>query len=659
MTAAPQATIADGGSAEENLLLEWIVRLRWPIFLFITLIHIAAFNGQWRIGHDGSLYRSVAHNLATGQGYTFRGERERHIYPGLPLMLAGVEKVFGYQDPLRPTASLVIMTILGGVTLVVVYHLVRTYFPLWVAVCVTTGVGINREFLHYSHDLMTDLPFLLGTCLVLLGIGRFGKSASVRGKAGMIALTGVGVVIAVSTRPTFWALALAWVGACGIGIIRSPHRLRYIGGLVGIVGLALLWWAMDPRTGGVHPLAGKYESVVASRVAHLGETDWIERIDVVFDKHLPAAMLGIELGFPLGILFSATLLVSSVWLMRVSPLWGLYTLATVAMTLVTGSVSRYYLMALPLMLVAWAQAVHWISQRAGRWRRGPEWVMLLGLGLATVPPMVRCADFVMEQHGITRKFARKTFLEVYRRGEMLPVYRLSELVKKQVPEGQRVLGPSPRILSYLSGRVTYDPSELVDARQPMEWQKAMGKYKPDFAIYGTRFGKENLVAKMIARKVLVVDKSTMVQLEGMTLAPVRVAGGTPAGLAKRLAKYQASTQPATQPATRPAVARTKKSTAATQPATRPARKRAVTTQPTLRAMKKRAAATQPTTRPSKKRGVKASPTTQPVRVIRTTQPARQRVLPATRPSRRAALSNASSTRPTTWPTTQRRGRRAR
>ena len=42
--------------------------------------------------------RSVADNLASGRGYTFRGERERHIYPGLPYLLAGIDKVFGHQD---------------------------------------------------------------------------------------------------------------------------------------------------------------------------------------------------------------------------------------------------------------------------------------------------------------------------------------------------------------------------------------------------------------------------------------------------------------------------------------------------------------------------------------------------------------------------------
>jgi hypothetical protein len=610
LTTAIEANITASDPAQDNPLLRWIVRLRWTIFLFVAIIHLAAFNGQWRIGRDGSLYRAVAHNLASGEGYTFRGQRENHIYPGLPLLLAGIEKTFGFQDPLRPTASLIIMTLLGGVTLVVIYHLVRTYFPLWVAVCVTTGVGINREFLHYSHDLMTDLPFLLGACLTLLGIARFANSQSLRSKLWAAALAAAGAIIAVSTRPTFWALGVACAGACAVGIVRSPRRPQYIAAAAGIAALVLLWWALDPRTAGVHPLAGKYESVVATRLQHLADVDWIDRLDVTFNKHLPEAMLGFELDYGAGVIFSAALLLGAVLVLRTSPLWGLYILATVAMTFVIGSMPRYFLMALPLLLVAWAQTLRWLSPHASRWRYGPKWVMLIGLGLTTVPPLVRCIDLVLEQHGVTRNFKHKSFLEVYRGGKMLPVLRLAELVKQRVPQQQKILGPEPRILSFLSGRVTFDPSELVDARKPLQWQPAMSKYQPAFAIYGARFTKENLVAKMIAKKVLIADKSATVRLDDMYLAPIRVAGGTIPGLAKRLAQYHAATQPATRqtPATQH-VTRKKKSTAATQPVTRPTRKRAVSTQPTTRPVKKHAAATSPATKRVRKTAATTHPTT--------------------------------------------------
>ena len=47
------------------------------------------------LGRDGALYRAVGQSLAQGRGYRFRGEREKHVFPGLPLFLAGIEKSMG------------------------------------------------------------------------------------------------------------------------------------------------------------------------------------------------------------------------------------------------------------------------------------------------------------------------------------------------------------------------------------------------------------------------------------------------------------------------------------------------------------------------------------------------------------------------------------
>ena len=97
----------------ENPLLRWIVRFRWVFFLFVGVLLVGAYNGQWRVGRDSAEYRQVARNLAEGRGYTFRGEREQHIYPGLPYLLAGIDRVFGKQDALSPRAAMAIMASMG------------------------------------------------------------------------------------------------------------------------------------------------------------------------------------------------------------------------------------------------------------------------------------------------------------------------------------------------------------------------------------------------------------------------------------------------------------------------------------------------------------------------------------------------------------------
>ena len=211
----------------ENIVQRWIVKLRWPIFALLVFILLAAHNGYWRIGRDSALYRSVADNLASGRGYTFRGQREHHIYPGLPYLLAGIDKVFGRQSPMHPRAALLVMMTMGMLTLVVVYYLVSTYFPPWIAVAVTTGVGINHEFIQQTNELMTDLPFLLGVCTTLLGIARLPKTKNNLQRTIFAALILVGAIVTVAMRPTFWALLLAWVGACFVGLFHSRRRLVY------------------------------------------------------------------------------------------------------------------------------------------------------------------------------------------------------------------------------------------------------------------------------------------------------------------------------------------------------------------------------------------------------------------------------------------------
>src|SRR5215213_9667391 len=89
-----------------NALLAPIPRFRWVYFAFVGLLILLAFNGQWRVGRDSAAYRGLAHQLATTGKYVFR-DKQTHTtysdqqdmrYPGLPLLLAAVEKLFGRSD---------------------------------------------------------------------------------------------------------------------------------------------------------------------------------------------------------------------------------------------------------------------------------------------------------------------------------------------------------------------------------------------------------------------------------------------------------------------------------------------------------------------------------------------------------------------------------
>src|SRR5688500_17504764 len=131
----------------ENQLTEGIARYRHVFFGFLAALFLVSFNGQWRIGHDSAIYRGLASNIAAGNGYVFGEWATRQAYPGLPYMLAGIQKVCGTDiDALRArgamafvaprldtTVAILVINAMALLTLVLTYRLIRMHYPQWVA----------------------------------------------------------------------------------------------------------------------------------------------------------------------------------------------------------------------------------------------------------------------------------------------------------------------------------------------------------------------------------------------------------------------------------------------------------------------------------------------------------------------------------------------
>src|SRR3954465_15210945 len=122
---------------------------------------IISFNGRWRMGLDSSIYRGLARSLATGNGYHFGEFGTHQVYPGLPMLLAAITKVFG-EHVFRPVVPLVLMVAMALLTLLLVYHLIARNYPQWIAICLVCCMGVNSWFVRLSHEVLTDMPFLLG-----------------------------------------------------------------------------------------------------------------------------------------------------------------------------------------------------------------------------------------------------------------------------------------------------------------------------------------------------------------------------------------------------------------------------------------------------------------------------------------------------------------
>ncbi len=499
---------APSAAAEPPALTSFCARLvrhRIAFFLIVAALFITAFNGQWRIGRDSAAYRGIARNLVRSHQYVFRPkaqqiyrneDKQDIVYPGVPLLLAGVQMIFG-EGALPP---LLLMYALALITLVLVYRLCALYFPPWVGVAVVCGLGVNRIFLEHSNELLSDLPFLLGVVLSLYGFEKLRRAGDVGQRIGALAMIVPGLGLSAVMRPTFWILALAWVAACVWGLIfgdrlagtTTRSRAPYAIALATLLSLALLGVAMDPRTRGFDPLSGGYERRVTSQLGDfkaLLAGVWRQHLPKTMEEHLPAAVFAMALKNKTIALrcvvwaYSLMVIGSGLWLFRISRLWGFLVLFSFATLIVLGDNPRYYLMIMPLLLGGWAMFCWEVARRMNWFPLLPALAMLWGLGIIGIPNFIRSLDLVREQRGLDHSLHYQSFANVYEDGNHAPIIRMARLIHDNARPDQRVLGPEPTILTYLSDRQVHGLGPILP-RLRRGWQAHVQSLGLSFAIFG-------------------------------------------------------------------------------------------------------------------------------------------------------------------------------
>lgn len=427
-----------------------IVRYRWVGYGLIGLTFLLAFNGQWRIGSDTALYRALGHSLATGAGYTFRGLPHDHAFPGLPMILAGMEMAFG-SSPI-PFLLLNVGFAIG--ILVLVYHLIAFEAQRWVAVAVVLMVGLNHYFQTLTAEMLTDIPFLFATCLALWSHQRLRAARGWRRCVPLAAILLASLTMAAFLRPAIYivllALAIAWVWR----LITRPSRRDAI--ILACVVLSVAAWiAFDLRGNTPTPLAGHDEHRTISRLSHpvaLGH-HVLTNLKRLANENLTDIFFSIDFGVEMfNMVMASVILVSSVLLVRRHRLWGLMVLVTLVVTVtVIKTAPRYYVMVLPLMAVGWV--VMW-SDLAQRLRR-QHYDLVVGGALA----LVLVTNFGMNFKLIVNQRS-EPFYETYQDGSYLPTLEMARQIRRETPPDAVILGPRARELTYLSGRSVWDGDDL-------------------------------------------------------------------------------------------------------------------------------------------------------------------------------------------------------
>jgi 4-amino-4-deoxy-L-arabinose transferase-like glycosyltransferase len=487
MPVLPYAT-ATAPALRENRLLALIPRWRWAFFALVGLLMVLAFNGQWRVGRDSAAYRGLGHQLATTGKYVFRdkpnlagySDQQDTRYPGMPLILAGVEKIFGRSD----AAADLTVALMAALTLILTYRLAKGALPLWLAIAVVFGMGANGRFLEHANEVLSDVPFLLGVVLTLLAFDRLMAARNGRARAGAIVALIIGLIFAAAMRPTFWVLALALTGTCAWGIFRpisrnqssSDARARRVACGVTLLVLAMaavvFVLAVDLRgrrgTG--------YEGRLIERFHDFPKLveQLPENVHAVLEQTLPEGFFGTQLGsgfIPVGprhwiglsTIFSLLLIGASVLLVRRNVLWGLFVLLSVLTMATLGSVPRYFIMILPLLLAGWGLLVSGVARRfdaAGL----KEFIAFVGLGMVVAPNLIMCGNLIREQRGFARPqqgFKRVGFLAAYHQGKWMGVDQVAKMVHDNVRADQKIFGPEPTVLTFMSDRDVFGLGMLV------------------------------------------------------------------------------------------------------------------------------------------------------------------------------------------------------
>ena len=667
--AGPVDAIPISADPQTNWLFARIPGVRWVLFALAAVLLICSFNGQWRVGRDSAAYRGLAHGLATQGKYVFRtnagvegyADQSDIRYPGLPLLLAGAEKVFGPGDV--PAILLIMATGVGA--LLLSWGWARRSLPACVAVVVVFGTALNGRFAEHCNEVLTDVPFLMGVMGLLIAFDRL-----MRGGRDPVAAVVVAVclVFLAMMRPTFWVVGLAVALTCvwgAFGRIRtcetpaeSRHRrVACLISLGALVAAALVFlFVLDPR-GRREGAAGyqhRIEVMFGDLKTVVGRAP--QNLNDLLEQTLPESFFGTQLGSgfvkagsevgrrgavgkPLKWgstgAFSLLLIGSGVALARRNVLWGMLVLTTVGTMVLFGSVPRYFLMILPVLLAGWALMVAGLARWASRFGPGVAAAVAgAGLGVVILPNLVHVIDLIREQHGMTRKLEYVGFEKSYHGGDWTAAYDVAKMLQKHVKPGERVIGPESTVLTYMSGRDVYGLGVLLPRKDTGGvWeQKVRRMSRPTepfhftYAIFpdthkGLFNDKDGVTGKLI-RLGMIKPKTVIARGGGYVLATydvVHVERKRGRGLrGKDLARMGLATKPATAPAP------TTKATGRRGP-------RGVTTAPaTTKVSPQPAATTQPTRVRGKPgrglRGKDAAPATKP-----STAPSKPNVAPTANP----------------------------
>ncbi|MHC4420495.1 MAG: hypothetical protein ACYS1E_07855 [Planctomycetota bacterium] len=426
-------------------LLGWVDRWRVPLLVYVLLGYLAGFNGQWRMSNDSCPHLVIARNIAEGHGYTHPDDMQRHLAPGLSYVVAATFRVFGTES-LAP--ALAVMWTASLVVLALTYWLFGLVGGRPLAVLMTLLLAHNVQFYTFGFRLLTEMPFLVGAMLLLVGYERIHRR--IAPVAWNVVLMGAGFLVMAAFRSVAMVFAAALLITLALELARRRRYVALAGACVLVLAaVAAVRWA-DP--GLDHPFQlGSDEQVLKARLVDRMPQTLTEigaNAHRLITDALPEVLFGVDFGFMAAPLFLVAM-GCTLTLVRVRLFWFVLIVTFICQWLLVMVTERYCLPVLPLLIFAWWRGVLWLEPRLpARWAVG---VGALMMALLVIPNAIRIGDMFIEQRS-------RPFVARYKDGKYDVPVRLAAWIRQNTDPEAMIVAPrqySPIIL-YLSRRYTVD-----------------------------------------------------------------------------------------------------------------------------------------------------------------------------------------------------------
>ncbi len=424
-------------------------------------------------------------------------------------------------------------------------------------------------------------------------------------------------------RPTYWILCLALLITWTFGLIRGFFKggWQIYACCLGILfALCLAFWAIDPRTGPLHPLSGGYEAemleaIQDSKSPEIDPDDASQPLRArimhegaqLLTEHLPASFLGQQLPAIPNIVLSVLIIGSAILIARQQPLWAMFIVFTCCVTVMLSTAPRYYVMIMPFLLLG----AFLLLRKFGEWFGGGwcDAVFGIGLLLLLILNIAKIVPLVYEQQRVPFYESGLRFYDHYRGGKFMPIMHLADLIREKVPPGANTITPSAQIVRYLSDRNVIMERELLPNRKGQRhYPERLSAARIAYAAFPAKIyqDKEPMLAQLVKHGVITEGARVETTTDGIRLSRAVIV--IPAGDWTKASPPAPATAPTTRkarPTTHPTTAKAKPSTQKLKAAkVRRQKHAAATTQSTTKKRKKKHSATTSTT---------SAPTTQPAK----------------------------------------------